>query len=82
VRALVQISPEALFGQLMASFGYLLKDFVAKAVDLTAVIDPKVQKAKWMEVDAAKVLASRIAATTPGAMLVHSTLGWHTHRRR
>ncbi len=68
----------ALFGQLMASFEYLLKDFVAKAIDLTGVFDSKIQKAKWIEVDAAKVLAYRLAATTPGAMLVHSTLGWHT----
>jgi hypothetical protein len=68
----------SLFGQLMASFEYLLKDFVAKAIDLTAVLDSKVQKAKWVEVDAAKVLAYRLAATTPGAMLVHSTLGWHS----
>src|SRR6266705_2427678 len=67
----------ALFGQLMASFEDLLKYFVAKVIDLTAVLDTKVQKAKWMEVDASKVLAYRLVATTPGAMLVHSTLGWH-----
>jgi hypothetical protein len=68
----------ALFGQLMASFEYLLKDFVAKAIDLSAVLDSKIQKSDWVKVDAAKVLASRAAATTPGAMLIHSTLGWHS----
>lgn len=68
----------ALFGQLMASFEYLLKDFVAKSIDLTAVLDLKVQKAKWMEIDAAKVLSYRLAATTPGSILVHSTSGWHS----
>lgn len=68
----------ALFGQLMASFEYLLKDFVAKSIDLTAVLDLKVQKAKWMEIDAAKVLSYRLAATTPGSILVHSSSGWHS----
>lgn len=68
----------ALFGQLMASFEYFLKDFVAKAIDLTAILDARVQKAKWIEVDASRVLANRLSATTPGAMLIHSTLGWHS----
>lgn len=36
------------------------------------------KNAKWIEVSPAKILASRSMATTPGAMLVHSTLGWHT----
>lgn len=68
----------ALFGQLMAAFEYMLKDFVAQAIDATTVLDETVQEAKWIEVSAAKILASRSMATTPGAMLVHSTLGWHT----
>lgn len=68
----------ALFGQLMAAFEYMLKDFVAQAIDSTTVLDETVQDAKWIEVSAAKILASRSTATTPGAMLVHSTLGWHT----
>lgn len=68
----------ALFGQLMAAFEYMLKDFVAQAIDATTVLDETVQDAKWIEVSAAKILASRSMATTPGAMLVHSTLGWHS----
>lgn len=67
----------ALFGQLMACFEYMLKDFVAKAVDSTTALDDKLQKASWVSVDAAKVLSFRSMATTPGAILVHSTLGWH-----
>lgn len=68
----------ALFGQLMAAFEYMLKDFIAQAIDSTTVLDETVQDAKWIDISAAKVLASRSMATTPGAMLVHSTLGWHT----
>lgn len=68
----------ALFGQLMAAFEYMLKDFIAQAVDATTVLDSSIQDAKWIEVSAAKILASRSMATTPGTMLVHSTLGWHT----
>lgn len=67
----------ALFGQLMASFEYLLKDFVTQAIDTTAMLDDAVQQAKWVQVDAGKVLANRLAASTPGAMLVHSTTGGH-----
>ncbi|MEM7561359.1 MAG: hypothetical protein AAF394_19715, partial [Planctomycetota bacterium] len=41
----------ALFGQLMASFEYFLKDFVAKAVDATTNLDEKIRKEKWLEID-------------------------------
>jgi hypothetical protein len=67
----------ALYGQLLASFEYLLKDFIAKVIDTTGAFDSKVQKAKWIEVDASRVLASRMAASTPGAILIHPTMGWH-----
>jgi hypothetical protein len=67
----------ALYGQLLASFEYLLKDFIAKVIDVTGVFDQKVQRAKWIEVDASKVLAYRIAASTPGSILIHPTMGWH-----
>lgn len=68
----------ALFGQLMASFEYLLKDFIAKVIDVTDLYDGVVRKAKWIEVDAGRVLASRVVATTPGSILIHPTMGWHT----
>lgn len=68
----------ALFGQLMASFEYMLKDFVAKAIDASSLLDARVQKAEWIGVDTARVLASRNATTTPGAMLVHASQGWHS----
>lgn len=68
----------AFYGQLLAAFEYMLKDFVAQAVDATTVLDETIQAAKWTDFSAAKILASRSIATTPGAMLVHSTLGWHT----
>lgn len=68
----------ALFGQMMASFEYLLKDFVAKAIDITSILDPIIMKAKCVDTSPEKILAARNASTTPGAMLVHSTLGWHS----
>lgn len=67
----------ALFGQLMAAFEYMLKDFVARAIDVTTVLDEALEKTDWLDLSTAKVLASRATSTTPGALLVHSTLGWH-----
>lgn len=71
----VQLS---LFGQLVASFEYLLKDFIAKVIDSTDMLDEKLKKSRWIEVDAGKVLASRTIAATPGAILIHPTMGWHS----
>lgn len=68
----------ALFGQLMASFEYFLKDFVAKAVDATTDLDEKIRKEKWLEIDVDRVLANRSGMATVGSTLVHSTLGWHS----
>jgi hypothetical protein len=68
----------ALFGQLMASFEYFLKDFVAKAVDATTNLDEKIQKEKWLEINVDRVLANRSGMATVGSTLVHSTLGWHS----
>ena len=68
----------ALFGQLMASFEFFLKDFVAKAVDATTLLDEKIQKAEWLEIDVNRVLANRSGMATIGSTLVHSTLGWHS----
>ncbi|WP_146205021.1 hypothetical protein [Meridianimarinicoccus roseus] len=68
----------ALFGQLMASFEYFLKDFVAKAVDATTLLDEKIKKEKWLEINVDRVLANRSGMATIGSTLVHSTLGWHS----
>lgn len=68
----------ALFGQLMASFEYFLKDFVAKCVDATTNLDEKIRKEKWLEIDVDRVLANRSGMATIGSTLVHSTLGWHS----
>lgn len=68
----------ALFGQLMASFEYFLKDFVAKAIDSTTRLDEKIKKERWLEIDVDRVLANRSGMATIGSTLVHSTLGWHS----
>lgn len=67
----------ALFGQLMAAFEYFLKDFVAKAIDATPLVDETLKKQKWLEIDVDRVLANRSGSATVGATLVHTTMGWH-----
>lgn len=68
----------ALFGQLMATFEFLLKDFIARSIDVDPRLDEKVSKAKWISVDVAKLLAHRTTSPSVGALLVHPRLGWHT----
>ncbi|WP_139210118.1 hypothetical protein [Palleronia pelagia] len=68
----------AIFGQLMASFEYFLKDFVAKAIDATVHLDSSVDKCDWMTIDKPKVLATRGNTSSVGAMLVHSSSRWHS----
>ena len=67
----------ALFGQLMASFEYFLKDFIASVVDIIPIFDEQIQKAKWIEVDVRSILAIRdTVQPSTGSFLLHSTLGW------
>lgn len=66
----------ALFGQLMASFEFLLKDFLASVVDTVPIYDESIRQAKWIEVDAGRVLSFRSSSSTPGTILLHSTQGW------
>ena len=68
----------ALYGQLMASFEYFLKDFVAKAIDATSLLDEQLKKEKWLEIDVSKILANRSGFATTGSTLIHSTQGWHS----
>jgi hypothetical protein len=64
----------------MASLEYLLKDFVAQVVDLADIYDDRIRRAKWIEVNAGQILNVRAARTSPGALLLHSTLGWQDPR--
>lgn len=68
----------ALFGQLMAAFEYMLKDFIAKSIDAASVFDEKLKQQEWLSITTERVLSQRIAQSTIGAMLVHPTLGWHS----
>lgn len=67
----------ALFGQLMASFEYFLKDFVSKSVDSCNVLDQRIASSKWIEVSAERVLSNRSGVASAGSVLIHSTMGWH-----
>lgn len=66
----------ALFGQLMASLEFLLKDFVAKVIDAVPTFDEALLKADWLRVDTARILSMRSAVTTAGSLLMHPTVGW------
>ena len=66
----------ALVGQLMASFEYMLKDFMAQVVDTTDIFDSQLKDQKWIGVDIERVLSQRVAPTTVGALLIHPTLSW------
>lgn len=68
----------ALFGQLMAAFEYLCKDYLAKVIDELADYDDMICKQDWIEVDAKRVLLFRSGVPSPGALLVHPSLGWHS----
>ena len=68
----------AIFGQLMAAFEYMLKDFVAKAIDSTSAFDEKVKSQEWLSITTERVLAQRIVQASIGSTLVHPTLGWHS----
>jgi hypothetical protein len=68
----------ALFGQLMAAFEYMLKDFFAKSIDATSVFDDKIKKLDWLNITTERVLAQRVVHTSVGSTLIHPTLGWHT----
>lgn len=67
----------ALFGQLMASFEFLLKDFVARVIDVAPGLDDRIAKAAWINLEVGKLLSHRETTPTIGALLVHPTMGWH-----
>lgn len=66
----------ALFGQLMASYEYMLKDFLARIIDIVDIFDQKLIKQKWISIDTERILSQRVAQTTAGSLLIHPTLGW------
>lgn len=68
----------AIFGQLMAAFEYMLKDFVAKSIDASNVFDEKLKLLDWLSITTERVLSQRVAQSSIGSMLVHPTLGWHS----
>ena len=68
----------ALYGQLMAAFEYMLKDFFAKTLDATSVFDEQVKKADWLSITTDRILMQRVVQASIGSTLVHPTMGWHT----
>jgi hypothetical protein len=67
----------ALFGQVMASFEFCIKDFIAQVIDSSDVFDEAIHRCKWIDVDKSRVLAQRDVAGSVGALLIHPLLGWH-----
>lgn len=68
----------AMYGQLMAAFEYMLKDFVAKAIDGTNAFDDKVKSQDWLSITTERILSQRVVQASIGSTLVHPTLGWHS----
>jgi hypothetical protein len=68
----------ALFGQLMAAFEYMLKDFFAKTLDATNILDDKIKGAEWLRITTEHLLMQRIVQASIGSTLVHPTMGWHS----
>mgnify|MGYP006440877135 CR=1 FL=1 len=67
----------SLFGQLMAAFEYMLKDFVSQAIDACDVIDEKIRRQDWVDIGVDQVLSQKSSETSVGSLLIHPTLGWH-----
>lgn len=67
----------SLFGQLMASFEYMLKDFIGQTIDSCDIIDEKIKDQDWVDIDVDRVLAQKSSETSVGSLLIHPTLGWH-----
>ncbi|CAN5131277.1 hypothetical protein BH24ACT19_BH24ACT19_17160 [soil metagenome] len=55
----------------------MLKDFLAKTIDIVDIFDQKFLAQKWIKVDTERILAQRVAQTTVGSLLIHPTTGWH-----
>jgi len=47
----------SLFGQLMAAFEYMLKDFIGQSLDICDVLDEKIKNADWVDVGVDQVLS-------------------------
>lgn len=67
----------SLFGQLMAAFEYMLKDFIGQTLDACDVIDDKINDADWVTVGVGQVLSQRSSDISAGSLLIHPTMGWH-----
>lgn len=71
----------SLFGQLMAAFEYMLKDFVSQVIDTCDVIDDIIADEDWVNIDTKQVLAQKSSESSVGALLIHPTGGWHNPRK-
>ncbi len=67
----------AAFGQLMASFEFCVKDFIAQIVDATDLYDQAVEQSKWIEAVKSQILSQREGRSSIGGVLIHPLLGWH-----
>ncbi|MGA2320294.1 MAG: hypothetical protein ABSG95_06070 [Solirubrobacteraceae bacterium] len=68
----------ALFGQLMASFEFVRKDFIAQTLDITHIYDDEAKKWDWLTLNLAAVLSTREGFGRLGASLIHPLSGWQT----
>ena len=68
----------ALFAQIMASFEFVMKDFIAQTLDATHIYDDDAKGWDWLTLDLATVLETREGFGRLGASLIHPLGGWQT----
>jgi hypothetical protein len=68
----------AIFAQLMATFEFTMKDFLAQTLDATHIYDDHAKGWSWLRIDVPTVMATREGSGRLGAVLIHPLLGWQT----
>lgn len=68
----------ALFVQLMATFEFAMKDFIARTLDHTHIYDDAATGWAWLNIDVPSVLGTREGSGRLGGLLVHPIQGWQT----
>lgn len=68
----------ALFVQLMATFEFAMKDFIARTLDHTHIYDEAATKWDWLDIDIPTLLGAREGSGRLGGLLVHPLSGWQT----
>ena len=67
----------AFLGQLLASFEWCLKDYIAGTLDATDAFDGLLSNQDWLRPRVETIFAQRSEGGSIGALLIHPSQGWH-----